>query len=147
MNKKLLIRLFSIISVSVLLVSCNPVKQYIDEMDSLVSDAEQNGKDYTESDWQDFAESFAACQEELNEYNGELTREDYRELGSISARYHKVILAYSMDALKSGLNASSSFMQGYMDEMGNGESLDQMGKDFESAMIEVEKDFDKILSY
>lgn len=100
------------------LAACDPVERTLGQMESLVEDAEQNGANYTGDDWECFVAEYDALQENLVDYQGELTQEDYRLLGQLTARYQKVILAYSVNMFRDGIKSSGMFLSGYLKGLG-----------------------------
>lgn len=132
-----IIRLAVIAIIPLLMASCDSVEKSIIQLDELVTDAESNGDDYTNEDWEDFVCEYESELESISERSDELTSDDYRQLGKITARYQKVLLSLTSQALKYGIEAGSNYMEGYMEEMGDGEDLDRLAEDFEDAMEET----------
>lgn len=146
MNNKVMSKLLRTIAFITLLslASCQSKERVISQFDSFVEDVEQNGEEYSADDWELSAEEYEEFLEELNEYEGEFTKEDYKQIGRITARYHKAILTMTSDALKNGLDAGSSYMEGYMEEMGDGEDLDRFADDFDDLMEETIDEINEI---
>lgn len=117
--------------------ACDPVENNLNRMDNLVSDAESNASHYSNEDWEAFVSDYQECQDALESSKQELTQEDFRQYGSITARYQKLIMAYSMDILKMNLQAGKSFMDGYMDEI-------DVDNDFQSWADQYEEAFEEL---
>lgn len=116
--------------------ACDPVEDNLKRMDRLVADAEANASSYTGEDWETFVDQFQICQEALDKSKREMTPEDHRQYGSISARFQKLMLSHAMDIIKSDLEAGMNFLDGYMDEMD--ELTQGMDDTFEEAAEEME---------
>lgn len=134
--------------ISMLSISCNSKDKCIQDFDEMVTDIELNSDYYTSEDWEMVEASYEDFLESIEEYQDELTPADYKEIGRITARYHKIILkiilSMTSDALRNGLDASSSYMEGYMEEMGDGEEIDVSDEDYEDAMNDAQKAIDKL---
>lgn len=127
------------------MAACDPVEKNLKGMESLVADAEAHGDQYTDSDWDQFVKQYDAYQESLSKYRSELTQEDFRQFGQISARYQKVILGCSMNILKSTFEAGRNFLEGYMDEMGGGLEGESPDDSFMNAVDGIMDETESIL--
>ncbi|MCQ2262067.1 MAG: hypothetical protein MJZ42_02810 [Bacteroidales bacterium] len=130
--------------ISMLSISCNSKDKCIQDFDEMVTDIELNSDYYTSEDWEMVEASYEDFLESIEEYQDELTTADYKEIGRITARYHKIILSMTSEALEYGIDASSSYMEGYMEEMGDGKDIDVSDEDYEAAMNDALKAIDKL---
>lgn len=143
--------LFVLLSLTtMIMVSCDPVERTLNQMDSLVEDAEENGDTYTQEDWDNFVTSFQDLQEALSSSQIELTNEDYRQLGNVTARYQKVIVGYAIHTFSNGIKNGGNFAKGYLDGLGidgDDESVDSLLGEYvgvvEDAFAEVEELFEQ----
>lgn len=142
---------FFVLSMVIFLISsCDPVERTLNQMELLVEDAEENGDTYTQEDWENFVTSFQDLQEALSSSQIELTNEDYRQLGNVTARYQKVIVGYSIHTFSIGIKNGGNFAKGYLDGLGidgDDESGDSLLGEYvgvvEDAFAEVEELFEQ----
>lgn len=135
-----------LLSIYMIAVSCNRVENDLQRMSTLVRDAEVNGETYSMEDWDVFIESYDAYQESLLRRQDKWSDEDFRRLGKITARYHKVILTYGLDILKQGMSAGANIMKGYAEEM-SGDYLEEVSDDYEAVLDDMVDEIEEIFEY
>lgn len=143
--RKLLFAVLPILMLLVLVSSCDTKDRYLNNFETFVSDVELNGDSYSEQDWNAVAEEYdALVGDNLEEYSDQLTKEDYKQIGRLKARYHKAWIKHASSQIGNAISASSQIVAGYLEEMGGEDGM----KEHESSMSEVFDDlaneFDEI---
>ena len=128
--------------VCISLVSCDTKENYLNSFESFVEDIETNGDEYSKEDWEYCDEEYEAfVGDYMDRYSGQLTKEDYQQIGRLKARYHKAMIAHAVTQLGEAIDASSQIAAGYLEEMGDEDDLDDLS---ESLTEELSGIVDKI---
>lgn len=99
-----------------------------------MADVEQNGNNYSEQDWDDISEEYDAfVGDYLEQYSDQLTKEDFKQVGRLKARYHKAWIKYAATQIGNAFNSSSQIAAGYLEEMSDGSDMDE----FDASLSEV----------
>jgi len=132
-----------IICMPILFIACNPFNKdaYLNEFDSFVEDVESNCKDYSAEDWESADKNFAMYTDDYYEaFSEELTKEDQKQIGRLTARYYKLRMASAMDEYGRQLSTGANIAAGFMEELErNGDGID-----WDAAADDVEELFDEI---
>lgn len=131
-------------------MSCNPVERNLDRMESLVIEADNYGGQYSLEDWEIFVDEYQELQEILSEYKDELSKEDCRRLGQVMAKYHHVLVEYSVRKINNDIRNGGYFVKGYLEGLGidgGDDSVDSMLGGYadliDDAFAEVEELFEQ----
>lgn len=125
--KKRLFTILSVLLLSFLVSSCNTKEHYLNNFEKFVADVEQNGESYSVQDWEDVSVEYDAfVGDHLEQYSDQLTKEDYKQIGRLKARYHKAWIKYASSQISNAISASSQIAAGYLEEMGNDCGMDEM---------------------
>lgn len=142
------LRQLIIAALALVMVACgNYVDRRIDSLERLVADVERDGANYTGQNWHQAQERYEDIMEDLGERSANLTDEQMKEIGRLSARYHKVFLANASALAADYLNATSQIMSGYMEEMTDedwAEFSQQTGQTFQDSLEKYNKIFDEM---
>src|SRR5574344_1733693 len=126
-KKKIFTRPLLLLLFAMFMISCSTQNRHFSNIEKIVCDAEENGESYTAQDWEISADQLEKYVDEyLEKFTDQLTKEDYKELGSLVARYHKVKIKFVGNTFKKATLGATSFAEGYMEEMGNSNNLDNM---------------------
>lgn len=101
------------------LFSCSSKEKTIKDFSKEVDAVEQNGASYSQQDWENAEQAYDHFVSDLEKYEGELTEEDYEEIGHLTARYYKAILSSCLNEIPQILNTGEKFMNGFMEELGD----------------------------
>lgn len=116
MIKKLTFSIIAIITLAVL-ASCAPLNKdsYLKQFDAFVTKVEQNADKYSHDDWDDADDRFEDFTEDYYErFADKLTNDDKKQLGTLVARYHKVLMMHAINKFSS----AATMLEGYAQEMG-----------------------------
>ena len=85
----------------------------------VVVDAEQNGANYTREDWEKADKMFEHFSDRYDyDRLADMSEEEQREVGRLTARYLKVRARSAMDEVGKSLKAGFSVMRGFMEGFG-----------------------------
>lgn len=109
--KKRLIKTSIVILLSVLQNSCGtPQASVINDLETLVSDVEENHAEYTVEDWERVTVSYSEIEEELLQH--EYTDEELKKIGRLKGRYIGYLTKYTVEGLKQGVHDIMKELEG-----------------------------------
>lgn len=138
-------QLFALLTVMLLILvaSCDTKDRYLVNFEDFVTDVEQNGVSYSEQDWEGISDEYDAfVGDYLEEYSDQLTKEDYKQIGRLKARYHKAWIKHASSQIGNAFNASSQIAAGYLEEMGNVDDMENIESSMSGSFDEFADEFD-----
>ena len=106
---------FLLIAVVFILVGCSsPNERRIEKLDHLSNKVEEKGDSFSQDDWKKIIEQYESLLEQLNNSSQELTNEQHKEIGRISAKMLKFTVKYYVG---STTNAAKNELSGFLEEL------------------------------
>lgn len=125
--RKLIIKCLFVILLILTAISCNTKDRYLTNFEKFIEDVEQSGAEYSNEDWENVSDEYDAfVGDYLEQYSDQLTKEDYKQIGRLKARYHKAWIKYASSQISNAISASSQIAAGYLEEMANDCGMDEM---------------------
>lgn len=119
------IRMALVASLTILSLSaCQPTaKDCIEDLQDLVEEVKENGKDYTEEQWADVQERYDKLVEKAEQIK-EMTPEETRELAKVQGAYAAEIVKDGADNLRKGMEKAGKALEGFMEGLTEGSEED-----------------------
>ena len=120
--RKLTILIIGIVAVNLLFIACKSASErYINSFESFVSDVEDDASNFSKKDWElNDMEFENFTNEKYERVAEELTANDKKKVGELSARYYKVraksYVENLIDAIEDGLNYIEGFANGILND-------------------------------
>lgn len=103
------------------LISCNKAESAISDLEDLTEKVEANYKSYTQEDWENFAASYSAIEEELSKY--EYSDEQLKKIGNLKGKCMGYMTKQTLDDFEKQLNdlpkQIEGAIEGFMDVLSN----------------------------
>jgi DNA repair exonuclease SbcCD ATPase subunit len=110
-----------------LLCSCSPKQSAINQLENLAIELEENCEDYSQEDWDSFADEFYEIEEDLEQYD--YTDEELKEIGRLKAKCIKAITISTSKLFKSKVHNFQKQFEGAIEELES--TMDELNKIFE----------------
>ena len=99
----------------------NKAESAISELENLTEKVEANYKSYTQEDWENFAASYSAIEEELSKY--EYSDEQLKKIGNLKGKCMGYMTKQTLDDFEKQLNdlpkQIEGAIEGFMDVLSN----------------------------
>lgn len=102
------------------LLSCHSKQTPITRLSDIVEDLQQNASEYSEEDWQYFAEEFESIEAEIEQYRYDYTAEELNEIGRLKGICIAQLTKYSLNALKNEFDNSVNELNGLVEGLKQG---------------------------
>lgn len=128
----------AIVAAMLLFASCKAgltKNGYLKNFEKFVTTMEAEGDNYTKGQMDESLETYEFYTDDcVKKYNDKLTKEDYKKIGSLSARYQKVLLKWYMGALGDAMDNGGGVLEGWLNEMDKfGDDMDDYADDLDDA--------------
>lgn len=104
------------------LTACKSKQTPIDHLQDLTEEVKTNYENYTEEDWRAFSQEYELIEQELEEYNGQYSAEEKKEIGKLKGACHAYMTKYSIKNLKNkmehAINEAQGWAEGFTDAIG-----------------------------
>ena len=115
-NKKLQILTISFcMSIVFCLFACSTKQEPISNLSALVEEVQANGSNYSENDWSVIAQELDAIEREMEQYKGEYTDEEIKEIGRLKGILLAQYTKYSVKNIKNGVENAMKEAEGLID--------------------------------
>ena len=111
---------------------------------TFVKTVEEKASNYTAQDWEVCSQVYDRYTKDLDAYSQLYTPEQNREIGQLKARYHKLILKYTLNRAANYVTNLSYQMEGYVEEMENSEDEHSLFSDEERVCQEIDDAIESI---
>lgn len=112
------IRTFVIIfcmSLFLCLLSCSTRQGPIRTLADLTEEVQTNGSNYSEENWRAVAKELDAIESEMQQYKGEYTDEELKEIGRLKGILLAQYTKYSIKSIKNGVESTIKEVEGVID--------------------------------
>ena len=103
------------------LCSCHSKQGPINDLADLTEDVKANYENYTEEDWNAFAEEYELIEQELEEYQDQYSDEEKKEIGRLKGKCLAYITKYSVKSFKNSmdnaLKEAEGIFEGFSDAL------------------------------
>ena len=115
-NKKLQILTISFcMSLVFCLVACSTKQEPIRDLSALAEEVQTNGSNYSENDWSVIAQELDAIERKMEQYKGEYTDEEIKEIGRLKGILLAHYTKYSVKSIKKGVENAMKEAEGLID--------------------------------
>ena len=127
---------FLLIAVVFILVGCSsPNERRIKKLNQISNKVEQKGDRFSKDDWEKAIEQYETLLDQLNKSSQELTSEQHKEIGRISAKMLKLTVKYYVG---STTNAAKNELSGFLEELEDTSAWEDELDELEGLMEEFE---------
>lgn len=114
--------LFALLAVSVLgFQSCQSKHSCISDLKNFVEEIKEDGKDYTQAQWEKANEKFSEILDKINSYD-DLSQEELEEVARLQGQYAATVFKDSGKAVMEQMEKAGAALEGFLE--GIGEELD-----------------------
>lgn len=105
------------------LLACSTKQDAISNLSALVEEVQANGSNYSESDWRVIANELDAIECEMEQYKGEYTDEEIREIGRLKgvllAQYSKCYVKSIKNGVENTIKEAEGVIDGFLNSFQN----------------------------
>lgn len=104
---------------TICITSCHSRTTPIDNLADLTEDVKANYQDYTEEDWNTFAQEYELIEQELEEYKDQYSDQEKKEIGRLKGECYAYITKYAIKTLRNNVEDAIKEAEGMIEGFTN----------------------------